>query len=88
MSDKDVPLEEEVYGTSPKWDLDHLPPITNDDDHIVLYEFPINTSITQPPKPFFGNGEPKWDTDHVKLPCSTHNEFEIRRTVNIFEQIK
>lgn len=78
-----VPLKT-VYRNLSEWELDHLPPIINKRDHIVLFQFPIKTDPTQPPEPHIESGGLKWDSHHVKFPCATQNEYKTESAVNIF----
>lgn len=70
---------EKVYRNSEKWELDHLPPIVNKRDHIVLFQLPIEKNATQPPVPH--RGEIKWDANHVKLPYAKQNEYKTDSSV-------
>lgn len=63
-----------VYRGRDKWQFDHLPPISNNRDHIVLYQLPIEVNSSQPPEPH--SGKTKWDSNHVRLPCALQNEYK------------
>lgn len=75
---KGVPLEK-IYRGPDQWHLNHLPPIQNKRDHIVLFELPIAQNSKTPPKPL--RSEVKWDSYHVKLPCSPQNEYKTESAV-------
>lgn len=76
---KGVPLNE-VYRGFGHWDLEHLPPIVNKRDHIVLFQLPVNKDSKEPPKPHIS--DTKWDSNHVRLPCATQNEYKTESTVS------
>lgn len=76
---KGVPLNE-IYRGFGKWDLDHLPPIVNKRDHIVLFQLPIDKDSKEPPKPHIS--ETKWDANHVRLPCASQNEYKTESSVS------
>lgn len=65
---------EQVYRGYDKWHLDHLPPIANKRDHIVLFQLPIAEGSTKPPEPH--RGENKWDSNHVRMPYSHQCEYK------------
>lgn len=69
---KGVPMEEIYHGRDP-FDLDHLPPVANERNHIVLYKLPITDNSTRPPEPY--KGEIKWDSNHVRMPHAPQNEY-------------
>lgn len=71
---------EEIYRSINEWELSHFPPIINRRDHIVLFELPINLNSTEPPKPHKGHS--KWDSNHVRMPCSSQNEYLVSDEVN------
>lgn len=76
---KGVPLEQ-IYRGFDRWHLDHLPPIVNKRDHSVLFQLPIsNDNTAPPPKPHIG--EKKWDSNHVRLPCASQNEYKTESSV-------
>lgn len=75
---KGVPFDD-IYRGNDAWHLNHLPPIVNKRDHIVLYQLPIEPNSTQPPKPY--PGEHKWDSHHVRLPCALQNEYRTESSV-------
>lgn len=65
----------EIYRGLNEWELSHLPPIINRRNHIVLFELPIDLNSMQPPTPHAG--QMKWDSLHVRLPCSPQNEYIV-----------
>lgn len=73
-----VPLEK-VYRGQSQWDLDHLPPIDNKRNHIVLFQLPISINSTQPPAPH--KADIKWDQNHVKLPSALQNLYKTESSV-------
>lgn len=70
---KGIPLSE-IYCGRDAFDLDHLPPVANKRDHIVLYKLPITVNSTRPPEPF--KGENKWDQHHVRMPYASQSEHK------------
>lgn len=72
---------EDIYRGLSEWELSHLPPIVNRRNHIVLFELPIDLNATEPPKPH--DGQMKWDSLHVRLPCSPQNEYIVSDEVRI-----
>lgn len=75
---KGVPLSEIYYGRD-AFDLDHLPPVANKWDHIVLYKLPITVISTRPPDPY--KGESKWDPNHVRMPYASQSEHKSESEV-------
>lgn len=73
---------EEIYRGLSEWELSHLPPILNRRNHTVLFELPIDVNSTRPPKPH--DGQMKWDSLHVRLPCSPQNEYIVSDEVRTF----
>lgn len=76
----------EIYFHGGPFDFDHLPPVANKRDHIVLYKLPIDKSGSRTPEPY--RGEMKWDSNHVRLPCSPHNGFSVEDPVQIKQKIQ
>lgn len=70
---KGIPLDE-IFRGRELWSFEHLPPIANKRDHIVLFQLPLAENPTHPPDPH--NGENRWDANHVRLPCATQNEYK------------
>lgn len=75
---KGIPLSE-IYGGRDAFDLQHLPPVANKRDHVVLFKLPITVNSSQPPEPY--KGEKKWDQYHVRLPCAPQSEYQMESTV-------
>lgn len=50
--------------------------VSASENHTVLYHLPIKCTTT-PPKPH--KGPNKWDSDHVRLPCSSRNQYPVVR---------
>lgn len=75
---KGVPLSK-IYGGRDAFDLDHLPPVTNKRDHIVLYKLPITVDWSSPPEPY--RSESKWDQNHVRMPFALQSEHKSESTV-------
>lgn len=73
---------EEIYRGLSEWELSHLPPISNRRYHTVLFELPIDVNSTKPPQPH--EGQMKWDSLHVRLPCSPQNEYIVTDEVCTF----
>lgn len=71
---------EDVYRRLSPWEFDYLPSIVNHRDHIVLYQLPWNKNATEPPSPH--QSTLKWDSDHVRLPCSSRNEYKVKESVS------
>lgn len=72
---KGAPVNEE-------WFLEQLPPIESGRNHTVLFELPIEYDTEKPPTP--KDGDKKWDSKHVKLPCATQNECKSTASVSCF----
>lgn len=75
---------EEIYRGLNEYELAQLPPIVNKRDHIVLFQLPIDTNSTEPPQPHIGIL--KWDSNHVRLPYATQNEYLIADGVSKITQ--
>lgn len=71
---------DEIYRGLNPWELSQLPPIINKRDHAVLFQLPINLNSNEPPEPH--RGEVKWDSNHVRLPCASQNEYLLTDEVN------
>lgn len=52
----------------------------NTSQHTVLFNLPLPSNDTSPPKPF--RVSPKWDNYHVRLPCSIMNQYPVKN-VNV-----
>ncbi|CAH2236708.1 jg20926 [Pararge aegeria aegeria] len=63
-----------MFGSQTVWLCPDFPAVEAADNHAVLYEIPGN-GATWPYKPTVGDD--KWDSDHVKMPCSDHNLYNI-----------
>lgn len=75
---KGIPLSE-IYSGRDAFDLDHLPPVANSCDHIVLYKLPITVNSMRPPEPY--KGESKWDSNHVRMPYGPQYESKSESVV-------
>lgn len=76
MTNKIESIPHEIYRSDDRWHLDHFPPIKNECNHTILFEYPI---LNQPPAPRIG--EEKWDLDHVRLPYAAQNEIKVKSSV-------
>lgn len=74
---------EQIYRGFSEWELSHLPPIVNRRNHTVLFELPVDVNAMEPPKPH--DGQMKWDSLHVRLPCSPQNEYIVIDEVRAFD---
>lgn len=81
MTENRVKIPDEIYRFSDRWHLDHFPPITNKRNHTVLFQLPLPNDSSHPPEPRIGAH--KWDLSHVRLPCSTENELQIKSLVRL-----
>lgn len=71
---------DKIYRNFDPWDLDHLPPVENTRNHTVLFQLPISkVQPLEPPTPHIGKG--KWDSNHVRLPCASQNEYKTESSV-------
>lgn len=66
---------EEIYRHLDPYELDHVSPVQPSENHTVLYRFPIRCPMKQPPEPL--RGQLKWDSYHVRLPCSSQSKYPI-----------
>lgn len=51
-----------------------LGPLQSSDNHRVLFKTPFKYDGVKPPTPF-PNYKDKWDTNHVRMPCSNLSEY-------------
>lgn len=72
-------ISEEMYRGFDRWHLNHLPPIANERNHTILFEYPFSNDQSQPPKPSIA--EQKWDSNHVQLPSASQNELKFNNSV-------
>lgn len=70
-----------IYRGPNEWHLNHFPAIENRRSHAVLFELPLEKDSKTPPKPH--EGEMKWDSSHVKLPCASQNDYKTESGVRI-----
>lgn len=75
-------IPEEIFRGYDRWHLNHLPPIANQRNHKILFQYPISNDESQPPKPSIG--KKKWDSNHVRLPCAMENDFSADNAVRYF----
>lgn len=73
-------LLSEIYGGRGAFDLEHLPPVANKRDHIVLYKLPLPVNSGRAPDAF--KGENKWDANHVRMPCAPQNDYKTESAVS------
>lgn len=78
-------IPEEIYRGHDRWHLDHLPPIANQRNHTILFQYPILIDQSKPPEPCIGRM--KWDLNHVRLPCATENEFSADNVVRYISHV-
>ena len=53
----------------------HFSVVSPSEDHAVLYNLPVSTTSTTPPKP--RKGYLKWDANHVRLPSSHRSQYPV-----------
>lgn len=71
-----VPLSE-IYGSQSPWGAPEFPLVSPGHKHAVLYHIPSSGVFMgdRPPKPQIGKN--RWDSEHVKMPCSSHNLYPV-----------
>ncbi|XP_062541533.1 poly(ADP-ribose) glycohydrolase-like [Armigeres subalbatus] len=69
-----VPMDS-IYRGLDRYELRHFPEIRPAEDHIVLFNLPIDPNGTEPPKP--RRAYSKWDANHVRLPCSHRSQYPV-----------
>ncbi|XP_068141153.1 poly(ADP-ribose) glycohydrolase [Drosophila tropicalis] len=55
------------------FELEHLGPVQPSGLHRVLYKHPICESVNEAPRPL--KSAPKWDAQHVRLPCAEESKY-------------
>ncbi|XP_062573298.1 poly(ADP-ribose) glycohydrolase-like isoform X2 [Saccostrea cucullata] len=69
--------------------MNPLPTLRSHSDHHVLFKVPYTYNTKYPPKPHPDQYVDKWDSHHVRIPCSHQSEFpwnnKIRRRWEIIE---
>lgn len=71
-----VPLTE-LYGSQSPWGAPEFPLVAPSYNHAVLYHVPDSGCVAadRPPKPQIG--QDKWDSEHVRMPCSSHSLYPV-----------
>lgn len=71
-----VPMSE-LYGSQSPWGAPEFPLVTPSHNHAVLYHVPSTGCVAsdKPPKPQIG--QDKWDSEHVRMPCSSHSLYPV-----------
>ncbi|XP_075974224.1 poly(ADP-ribose) glycohydrolase-like [Anticarsia gemmatalis] len=71
-----VPLTE-LYGSQSPWGAPEFPLVAPSYNHAVLYHVPSSGCVAgdRPPKPQMG--QDKWDSEHVRMPCSSHSLYPV-----------
>ncbi|CAB3223993.1 unnamed protein product [Arctia plantaginis] len=71
-----VPLTE-LYGSQSPWGAPEFPLVAPSYNHAVLYHVPSSGCVAgdRPPKPQIG--QDKWDSEHVRMPCSSHSLYPV-----------
>lgn len=59
------------------FDLEHLAEVQLSNTHKVLYKHEQVAEGTIPSLPIPAKGEPKWDVQHVRLPCSPKSQYPV-----------
>lgn len=78
-----VPLSE-MYGSQSPWGAPEFPQVSPSYNHAVLYHVPSTGFVAgdRPPKPQIG--QDKWDSEHVRMPCSSQSLYPVEDVSNIF----
>lgn len=72
-----VPMDT-IYRGLDRYELRHFPEVRPAEDHVVLYNLPIDDpNGTEPPKP--RRTYNKWDANHVRLPCSHRSQYPVEQ---------
>lgn len=71
-----VPMDT-IYRGLDRYELRHFKEVRPAEDHVVLYNMPIDPNGTEPPKPRRAYG--KWDANHVRLPCSHRSQYPVEQ---------
>lgn len=67
-----------IYRGLDRYELRHFPEVRPAEDHVVLYNLPIDDpNGTEPPKP--RRAYNKWDANHVRLPCSHRSQYPVEQ---------
>ncbi|CAH1646843.1 unnamed protein product [Spodoptera littoralis] len=71
-----VPLSE-LYGSQSPWGAPEFRLVSPSHNHAVLYHVPSSGCVAadRPPKPQIG--QDKWDSDHVRMPCSDQSLYPV-----------
>lgn len=71
-----VPLTE-MYGSQSPWGAPEFPLVSPGHNHAVLYHVPSSGNLVddRPPKPQIGKDF--WDSEHVRMPCSSQSLYPI-----------
>ncbi|XP_026732531.1 poly(ADP-ribose) glycohydrolase isoform X2 [Trichoplusia ni] len=71
-----VPLSE-MYGSQSPWGSPEFSLVSPSFNHAVLYHVPSDGCLAddKPPKPQIGHD--KWDSEHVRMPCSSHSLYPV-----------
>lgn len=71
-----VPLSE-LYGSQSPWGAPEFPLVSPSYNHAVLYHVPSSGCVAndRPPKPQIG--QDKWDSEHVRMPCSDQSLYPV-----------
>ncbi|XP_022814925.1 poly(ADP-ribose) glycohydrolase isoform X2 [Spodoptera litura] len=71
-----VPLSE-LYGSQSPWGAPEFRLVSPSHNHAVLYHVPSSGCVAadRPPKPQIG--QDKWDSEHVRLPCSDQSLYPV-----------
>ncbi|XP_053697387.1 poly(ADP-ribose) glycohydrolase-like [Sabethes cyaneus] len=67
-----------VYRGLDRFELRHFADVRPSEDHTVLYHLPVNPDAAEPPKP--RRSYNKWDSDHVRLPCSHRSQYPVEQS--------
>ncbi|XP_019553404.3 poly(ADP-ribose) glycohydrolase-like [Aedes albopictus] len=71
-----VPMDT-IYRGLDRYELRHFAEVRPAEDHLVLYNLPIDVNGTEPPKP--RRAYNKWDANHVRLPCSHRSQYPVEQ---------
>ena len=78
-----MPLSE-IYGSQSPWGAPEFPLVSPSFHHAVLYHIPNSGCVAndRPPKPQIG--QDKWDSEHVRMPCSDQSLYPVEDVSSSF----
>ncbi|KAI5643403.1 poly (ADP-ribose) glycohydrolase (PARG) domain-containing protein [Phthorimaea operculella] len=72
-----VPLSE-ILGSQSPWGTPEFPLVAPSPTHTVLYEIPANGVVEESRPPVPAVAPDKWDSEHVRLPCSPKSLYPCK----------